>query len=48
MTRRKLFLALAMAALIPALGACGRKGPLRRPSREEEEEERPEEDANMD
>ena len=47
MTRRKLFLALAVAALIPALTACGSTDPLRQPSREEEEEERPELDINM-
>ena len=46
MTRRKLIMALAMAALIPALAACGRKDTLRQPSREEEEE-RPELDINM-
>ena len=46
MTRRTLFLALAMAALIPALAACGGRDPLSQPSREEEEE-RPELDINM-
>ena len=45
MTRRGFFVSLLMAALVPALAACGRKGPLRRPTREEEEKERPEKGA---
>ena len=46
MTRRGFFVSLLMAALVPALAACGRKGPLRRPTPEEKEEkERPEKGA---